>query len=227
MELNKVQSKIPENLQKELGREFFTEFMDYIDSIPFIYNLIKKDRRYIKDMPKDDKGRVIVSLENPHILENMDYFREAATTFESIGKYTQLLPNSYPNSEYVKFWKEEGRRCREGLIRDDGEWISGLNYFYWNYSPILLVGDDSEGMGVRVEGFPNPWDGDYLYFHYLEKCRREGKHAFFLKARGRGHSYKAGSILAKIFKLGDRQTPETSRVNQTAFAIANEKEYLT
>jgi len=227
MKFNKTQSEVPKDLKDILGREFFGEFMEVLEDIPYISNLISSDRRRVIDMPKDDYGKIIVDVENPHILENMDYFREAAITFKETGKYTNLVPNSHPNSEYYRFWQEEARRCREGMIREDGEWITGLNYFYWNYSPILKVGEDDTELAVKVRGFPNPWDGDYAYYHYIEKCRRSGKHGNVLKARGRGYSYKGGSGLAKYFKLGDRHTPRESRREQAVFAIANEKEYLT
>ena len=209
MDLNKCQSKIPEDLKKTLGREYFSEFIEALENIPFVVNLLSSDRSFAKDQPKDDWGKIIVDIKNPHLLEDMDYFRQAAITFEALGQYTSILPNAHIGSEYVKFWKEEARRCRDGYIREsDGEWVTGLNYFYWNYSPILKVGDDETGLGVRIEGFPNPYDGDYLYYHYIENCRRAGKHGNVLKARGKGYSYKGGSGLAKYFKLGDRQTPK-------------------
>jgi len=231
---NRCQSRVPDDLKKTLGKEFYSEFLEVLGAIPFISDMINSGRPRVKDTAKDAAGRVIVDLESPHILEDMDYFREAAITFDATGKYTNILPNGHPGSEYVKFWTEEARRCRIGMMRKDGEWVTGLNYFYWNYSPILLVGDEEDDtvekgteLAVRIEGFPKPWDGDYLYFHYIEKCRRAGKHGNVLKARGRGYSFKGGSGLAKYFKLGDRHSPKSSQKKQKVFAIANEKEYLT
>jgi hypothetical protein len=181
-------------------------------------------------VPKDDKGKAIVDIINPHLLEDTDYFRSAALHFEQHGCYTLLPVNSHPLSEYRKFWAEEARRCREGYVREDGEWITGYHYFYLNYSPILLVSQSASGHNVRVDGFPRFWDGDYLYFHYIEQARGKGRHTNCLKTRGRGYSFKGRSQLAKVFILGDREkSPEDNNdptKKQSAFAIANEKEFL-
>ena len=53
--------------------------------------------------------------------------------------YTFLKPNSNPNSEYRKFWDEERRRCWEGYVREsDGEWVTGMLYWFLNYCPMLV-----------------------------------------------------------------------------------------
>ena len=157
----------------------------------------------------------------------MDYFRKAAITYETTGSYTHLYPNSNPNSQYAQFWKEEARRCREGYIREsDGEWITGYHYFYLNYCPIQKVNKtktENSELYVRVEGFPRVYDGDYLFFHYMEKARRLGKHVNILKTRGSGYSFKAACKLSRNFILGETESNK-SKVN--AFVIANEKEYL-
>lgn len=220
MEFNELQSKLD---LTGLHKDVVVELMEALTEIQFIKNLVSPKRPRIKDLEKSERGRIEVDLTNPHILENMDYFRQAAIHFEEHGCYTLLPQNEHPLSEFAQFWKEEARRCREGLIREDGEWVSGYHYFYLNYSPILLVEDTEAGHSVRIEGFPRMWDGDYLYFHYIEKAREALKHGNCLKARGRGYSFKGASQLAKVFVLGDR---EKSRKKQQAFAIANEKEFL-
>ena len=130
----------------------------------------------------------------------MDFFREKALFFEKHGKYTNLTPNPNPKSEYGTFWKQELHRWKYGLVRpSDGEWIPGELYFYWNYSPIWLVeqaGTQSDGVksqGERVRKFAKPWLGDYLFHHYVEQCKRRGKHGKMLKCRGVGASFKAAS----------------------------------
>jgi len=225
---NKYQTQIDENLLKSLSKEEKTLLFEYVDNIKLIENLISVDRLYAKDLPKDNLGRVKVDITNPHILEDIDYFRQPAIAHEKTGKYTDLHPNSHPQSEYAKFWEEEARRCREGYVREsDGEWITGLNYFYWNYSPILLSEKHpTTGKEIKVRKFPKPWDGDYLFFHYVEQAGVAGKHCNILKTRGRGFSYKGGAIDAKVFILGDRHEPVESRKHQTIFNIANEKEFL-
>jgi len=226
MVYNKHQTKITEELLKGLRKEDRADFYDAIDSTLLIQRMVDSNRNHSTDLERDDRGKLIINITDPHILEDTDYFRPAALHFEKHGTYTNLPPNSHPMSEYYKFWLEETRRCREGYIREsDGEWITNYHYFYLNYSPILLTDDTEEGgISIRVEGFPHFWDGDYLYFHYLEQARMKGKHCNCLKTRGRGYSFKGRSKLAKIFVLGDRN--KRSSEKQNAFAVANEKEFL-
>ena len=235
--LNKYQSNISDKLLEPLDRFSKTDFFNYINEVEFIRNLISKDRKRAKDLPRDKQGRIIVDITNPHILENMSYFTERADFFRKNGTYTDLYPNAAPGSEYKKFWDEERRRCKEGYIREsDGEWIPGYYYFYLNYCPILKVEELFEGdkltvdiektiddleVGVRVdriEDFPSVWDGDYQFFHYVEQAEAEGKHGSVLKTRGRGYSFKGGSMLARNYFL-----VKSSR----SYAFANETEYLT
>ena len=224
-----------QELPEQYLEEVRLEFMEVYDSIKFVKNLSSIDRPRIKDLKRwdrpyakdrklDKEGRIEINLSNPHILEGMDYFRQAAIAFQTTGRYTHLYPNTNPHSEYSAFWKEEARRCREGLIRpSDGEWIPGYFYFYLNYSPILKVVKNAENISTRVDDFPNIYDGDYLFFHYLDKARKKGKHTATLKKRGAGFSFKGGSKLARNFILGE--TSESTKF-QKSFAIANEKEYL-
>lgn len=221
---NKYQTNITEELLSGLDAEHREKFYEYIEKIPMISRLVRADRKFARDLEKDSNGRIIVDLSNPHILEDMDYFREAALTFQRTGKYTQLYPNRNPQSEYAKFWKEERRRCLEGYVREsDGEWISGYNYFYWNYAPIMKVvqvGEESEDGKVRserVHDFANPWDSDYWYFHYIEQGEARGMYGKVLKTRGRGYSFKAGSIMGR----------NSVHIKKSkSYAMAFEKEYL-
>lgn len=203
--MNHYQTILTEEVKNKLPREVWLELIDILSSITFIKNLIATEdiRCYAKDKPKSkdyDDGRIEVDLTNPHILEDMDFFREKALFFEKHGKYTNLTPNPNPKSEYGTFWKQELHRWKYGLVRpSDGEWIPGELYFYWNYSPIWLVeqaGTQSDGVksqGERVRKFAKPWLGDYLFHHYVEQCKRRGKHGKMLKCRGVGASFKAAS----------------------------------
>jgi len=47
-------------------------------------------RGYAKDRERDDDGKIIVDVTKPHILEDMDFFRERALYFEKHGKYTKI-----------------------------------------------------------------------------------------------------------------------------------------
>lgn len=223
---NKYQTKLTRELLEELPKEVKADLIEAIEHIPFILNMSSKDRRYASDCEKDEEGKIIVDITNPHILEDMDYFRPAALHYQKYGNYTNIYPSRAPNGAYKKFWKEEARRCREGYIREsDGEWISGYYYFYLNYSRIQKV-EVKEGSkrGDRISEFPNVYDGDYLFFHYLERARNEGKHTATLKKRGSGFSFKGGSKLARNFVLGESTA---SWKDVKSYAIADEKEFLT
>lgn len=223
---NSYQTELTDKLLKTLKKEVREDLYEYINSIQFIYNISKSDRKYAKDLDRDDDNKIIVDIVNPHILENMDYFRESAIYFQKHGTYTHHYPNKSPNSEYRKFWEQEANRCRNGLIREsDGEWIPGYYYFYLNYGIIQKVIRRKESKRVdRVTDFPNVYDGDYLFFHYIEQARNQGKHAGVLKKRGAGFSFKAGAKLSRNFIFGES---DVSRSSIKSYAIANEKEYLT
>lgn len=235
MVFNSYQTQLTEELYQSINPKIKEELNETIQSIPFIQNLISKDRKKAKDLKRwnspnikdrveDPKGKIDVDITNPHILENMDYFREAAICYEKHKIYTLLRPNKNPNSDYKKFWKEQARRCREGYVRvSDGEWVTGDYYWYLNFSPIMVTKIEQGKKAARVSGHPLVYDGDYLFFHYMEKCRDAGSHAGVLKARGKGYSFKACSGLSKIFVLGDLVD---STEEQIAFVFANEKEYL-
>lgn len=70
----------------------------------------------------------------------------------------------------------------------------------------------------RVTSFPDYWDSDYDFFHYLEEAEQSGEHAIVLKTRGRGYSFKGASMLNRNFYLIPRSK---------SYAFAAEKEYLT
>lgn len=164
-----------------------------------------------------------------HKLERTDEWRTSALHFKEFGRYTNLTPNPAPNSAYMKFWREERRRCLEGY-HCGWDYIPGYFYFYLNYSPIIKVEpveklskeeEDLEGVQLRaerVEGFPEVYDGDYDYFNYLEEAEKLGLHGAVLKTRGRGYSFKGGSMLNRNFFL----IPKSK-----SYAIASETEFLT
>lgn len=222
---NKIQTELTPEFINNLDKGIIAELEEILGSVLFINNLTNPNRKKVKDSPHDEEGKVIVDITNPHILEDMDYFRQPAIHFQKHNTYNFLAPNSSPNSDYFQFWKEETRRCREGLIRKyDGEWIPGSFYYYLNYSPILKSKEiKGTKAGDRFLGPPDMYDGDYLFYHYVDQARHGGEHAGLLKKRGAGFSYKMGADLGRILKVG--YTTNT-RERVVAFAIASETEYL-
>lgn len=238
--MNKYQTIYNEEYFKTVPKEVRNEFYDCIENIPFVKWLIQdesirgfaKDRPKHKDLDKNDPkrfyndARIVVDLVKPHILEDVDFFREKAIYFEKHKKYTSLVPNPNPKSDYKKFWKEEVRRWRDGLVRpSDGEWIPGGLYFYWNYCPIwqtLETGIDKGGKsrGERIYTFPKPWLGDYLFYHYMEQGRENGQHGKLLKTRGIGYSFKMGSLSPRNMYV----FPGSGNPN---FHLASDKTFLS
>lgn len=124
------------------------------------------DRPYAKDRPRDESGRIIVDLSNPHILTDMDYFRPAAKHWEEHGCYTKLKVNMHPQSEWMKWFKQEVERCWEGMVRpEDGEWITGDMYFFLNYNIMtqttIRTNKAGKQYGAREEKLPECWEGIY------------------------------------------------------------------
>ena len=220
--MNDKQTPATEETLSQYPEEVREKLAELLGTVPFIRNLISAGRRRAKDMPHDSKGRVIVDFANPHILENMDYFRPSAIHYEKYGCYTRLKVNGNPNSEYGRWVHEELRRCWDGYVREsDGEWVTGYMYWYLNYCPIMVTKVGEDGSANRVEGFPRVWDGVYLRFHYLDKARREGKHAIELARRGCGKSFGLAAIMSHNFVVG-RNSAACRRVMTVLTAYQNE-----
>ena len=224
--MNEYQTPLTDELLGSLPEEVKEELLETMNSVPLIKRLISPARKYAKDRPRDEQGKIIVDLANPHILENMDYFRQPALHFMKHGCYTFLKPNSNPNSEYRKHWDEEVRRCREGYIREsDGEWVTGFLYWFLNYCP-MMVNKVIPGTrkAVRVESFPFFFEGIYWRFHYLHQAREAGKHAIELAKRGCAKSYSLASIMSHNLILG-----ESSEVKRRVITVltAYQKEHLS
>lgn len=154
---------------------------------------------------------------------NSNKFRQAALNFINTGSYCNF-PES--TSEYFKFWDEESKRCVDGYTADDGDFISGYNYFYLNYCPISRIVNHitTDELGntkvkrVNEVTFPDFWDYDYYYFNAVQEAQEQGKHLCLLKSRRKGFSYKGGSMACRNFYL----IPHSK-----TFIYASNKQYLT
>ena len=224
MALNSTQSNFEELRVDDNPKEVIDQFYDFFSNIPFIQNLTKADRKRAKDLPRDAEGKIEVNITEPHILEDMDYFRPSAIHFQKYGCFTKLRPNPNPNSEYGKWIRTEIKRCWYGYVRpSDGEWIPGDYYYYLNYCPIQLIKKLPNGQSVRTIDFPRVWDGQYLVQHYLYNARLHGHHASELASRGKGKSYIGAGLLAKRFKLGENQQV---REKVQSVVTASDKKYI-
>lgn len=144
-------------------------------------------------------------------------YSPAAAHFLEHGYYTDAIPGT---KAYFDFWDEEKRRCLSGY-EVNGIKISGYHYFYLNYCPIDRaidqVQEDGDVIAVRERTFPAFYDGDHEFFTAVDECRKTNKHMTVLKARRKGYSYKAGSMMARnYFHLR----------NSKNFVFASDKQYL-
>lgn len=241
--MNEYQTELTEELVNSLPQEVQDQLFDIINNVEFVKRLISPTREHAKDRPRDDRGRIIVDLANPHILENMDYFRPSALHYEKYGTFTNLRPNANPNSEYGKWIREERRRIWDGYVREsDGEWVTGYMYWFLNYSPMMLSKireyKDKNGKkrkskrADRIEALPECWEGIYWRFHCLDQASNGGlynnfdggQHMAELASRGKGKSYSLASILNHIFVVGEN---EEAHEKVKGIVTAYQKEYLT
>lgn len=241
--MNEYQTELTEELVNSFPQEVQDQLFDIINNVEFVKRLISPTREHAKDRPRDDRGRIIVDLANPHILEDMDYFRPSAIHYEKYSTFTNLRPNANPNSEYGKWIREERRRIWDGYVREsDGEWVTGYMYWFLNYSPMMLSKireyKDKNGKkrkskrADRVEALPECWEGIYWRFHCLDQASNGGlynnfeggQHMAELASRGKGKSYSLASILNHIFVVGEN---EEAHDKVKGIVTAYQKEYLT
>ena len=234
LQFNKYQTPLTDELLESLPKEVQDQLLDILNNVEFVRRLVSPNRQYAKDRPRDEKGRIIVDLANPHIIENINYFRPTAIHYQKYGCFTNLRPNANPNSEYGKWIREERRRCWEGYVREsDGEWVTGYMYWFLNYSPIMLSKIiKGTKRANRIEDFPEFWEGIYWRFHYMEQAANGGlynnfeggEHCAELASRGKGKSFSLASILSHDFILGvNREAHRRIMSVVTAY----QKEFLT
>lgn len=149
-----------------------------------------------------------------HNLVNTAQFSYTARDFKKNGDKYCLAPVG--SREWVEWWEEEERRCREGYTVG-GLWIPGRHYDYLNFTPIMKV-DDAVAMAMyresrsktdgkvsrttsdRIFGFPRFYEVDYEWYNFKHIAWNGGefmgikspgaKHICCGKTRGAGFSYK-------------------------------------
>lgn len=150
--------------------------------------------------------------------KNTDKFREPAIHFEQTGQYCNYSINT---TEYFQYWDEQKRRCLDGYRTEDGDYISGYNYFYINFCPIQRIVYEVINGKVkksrRLE-FPDFYDYDAYFFQSVNDAEEEGKHLCVLKSRRKGYSYKNASMACRNYYL----IPGSK-----TYIYASNKQYLT
>lgn len=156
-------------------------------------------------------------------IKNSNKFREPALQFITTGHYC-----SYPEgtSEFFAYWDEQMDRCKYGYTADDGDFISGYNYFYLNFCPIQRIiyttinnpDGSTKIKKTRDLQFPDFYDYDYYFFQAVEDAEGEGKHLCALKSRRKGYSYKNASMACRNYYLFP---------GSKTYIYASNKQYLT
>ena len=150
--------------------------------------------------------------------KDTDTFREPAIHFEQTGQYCNYAINT---TEYFQYWDEQKKRCLDGYTNENGDYISGYNYFYINFCPIQRIVYEVINGKVkktrRLE-FPDFYDYDAYFFQAENDAEEEGKHLCVLKSRRKGYSYKAGSMACRNYYL----IPDSK-----TYIYASDKQYLT
>lgn len=155
-------------------------------------------------------------------IRNSDKFRQPALQFLKTGEYC-LYPKG--TSEYQQFWTSERNKCINGYTANDGDFISGYNYFYLNYCPITrLVYKEvtrkgkTELVPTDDHTFPDFYDYDYFFFEGVEESESKGKHMCALKSRRKGFSFKGAAMCCRNYYL---------LPNSKSYVYASNKQYLT
>ncbi len=109
------------------------------------------------------------AIRNPNgIWINTSVFTEVGVFFMKHGYYT---PDPWLSPDWFAFWERERERCLNGHTVG-GASITGDHYYYLNFCPIQRVEDTQKSRSIKIEGFPDFWDGDYNYFWVREIARK-------------------------------------------------------
>lgn len=127
------------------------------------------------------------------------WFTEARDTFNRTGHYTEFRNGS---KAFTDFWREQYRRCRDGLTVN-GYTVTGDHYFFLNFYRLENNDPDSlkEAGASRNIIFPNFMEGQYQWFHYLSMAKKLRLNACMMKAREAGYSQIEAAIIAKNYTV--------------------------
>jgi hypothetical protein len=133
-------------------------------------------------------------IDVPEKFTNTSEFQETANFFRKHNCYTIYPKGTY---QYIEFWKEERRKCIEGMTNSSGIYIPGVYYYYLNYVQIQMQNKDKR----KSKDFPRFVDLDYVYFHLVMYCKNNEKSLVSVKGRRQGWSYKAGALASWEFNF--------------------------
>lgn len=108
------------------------------------------------------------------------------------GRY---VPSLHEDSlDYVQWWEEQERRCKEGWT-DGGHTITGVHYYHMNFKKINMLDKNN----APVFAFPYYAYEDQELFQNVEDARSQGKGLILITGRGFGKSFDATSIIEREY----------------------------
>ena len=108
----------------------------------------------IDEIPK--VGHVSYLKNKQGIFVDTGAFKETSNHWMKTGKYCNEL---WGTPDWKDFWIAEKKKIMFGHTIS-GVTITGEHYNYLNYCPIQKSEDLGGGIGRKVKGFPDFWDGD-------------------------------------------------------------------
>jgi hypothetical protein len=135
----------------------------------------------------------------PHVesFSNTKEFTYLADYFTKNGYYCNIPEEK---EEYKEFWKDVKAKCMFGMENSVGQKITGDNFFYLNFCPILSQSEDEETKRKKKSfNFPRFVDLDYEYFWMIDYCKLNEKGLEAVKGRRQGWSYKGAAIVTKEY----------------------------
>lgn len=140
-----------------------TEFLERDDFKIFVLGLFKEPGEYKFD-------------------ESSEMFNSEARKFKKTNHFFSGVPKS---RDYKKYWDDQKRKCREGVIfiSGDNTWYLSRDYYMWiNFLPIY-------DKAKKKYDFPQVWDSQYHMALYELLAELHYKHVVILKKRQFGSSY--------------------------------------
>lgn len=210
VKFNKCQTPLEDLHLENYPAEVQEQFWDFLNNVPFIRWMVSPDRPLVSELLRDNKGRAIIDITHPPILEDSDYFRPSALAYKANkGRYVLLRPNANPNSDFGKWLYSQRERGWNGYCNPaTGMWVTGDYYWMLNFCPMHLV-ENENGIDIRTVAHPRFWDGQFLMSHYFLQARTHGHHAAELASRGKGKTSFGGGLLAKRCIIGESENNKT------------------
>lgn len=152
-------------------------------------------------------------------LINTAAFCERANYFLEKGTYTHLKKKS---ARWWEFWREERRRCQEGVWLGQVR-ITGYHYYFLNYYPMIIANVDENEEVEEQFGFAKFWRIHFNLFHLLEYGEKIKKNLAFIKPRGCGASEIAASVGACDFEIPKTDKNGRRRFDKNVYYAAKQK----